>query len=103
MAAASPKRPVRYRQSELMSTTSSAKRCSFAAAPAAKAVGAGASNIVERDLGAGDEGAQFLEQFAVFALESFFDRFIVGSFPESLLDHFVGGHVCPSGGCRALR
>jgi hypothetical protein len=50
----------------------------------------------EQDLGAGDEGAQFLEQLAVLALESFFDRFVFGSFPESLLDHFVGGHSCPS-------
>jgi hypothetical protein len=50
----------------------------------------------EQDLGAGDEGAQLVEQFAVLALESFFDRFVFGSFPESLLDHFVGGHGCPS-------
>jgi hypothetical protein len=50
----------------------------------------------EQDLGPGDEGAKFLEQLAVFALESFFDRFVLGSFPESLLDHVVGGHGCPS-------
>jgi hypothetical protein len=33
---------------------------------------------------------------AVLALEPFSDRFVFGSFPESLLDHFVGGHGCPS-------
>jgi hypothetical protein len=49
----------------------------------------------EQHLGAGDEGAQLLEQLAVLALEPFFYRFVLGSFPEPLLDHFVGGHGCP--------
>jgi hypothetical protein len=58
----------------------------------------------EQDLGAGDEGAQLLEQLAVFALEPFLDRFVLGSFPEPLLDRFVGGHGCPSTRvCRTLR
>ena len=39
---------------------------------------------------------QLLEQRAVFALEPFLDVFVLGSFPEPLLDHFVSGHVCPS-------
>jgi hypothetical protein len=29
----------------------------------------------------------------MLALEPFFDRFVLGSFLESLLDHFVGGTV----------
>jgi hypothetical protein len=49
----------------------------------------------EQDLGAGDEGAKFLEQLAVFALQPFLDVFVFGSFPEPLLDHVVGGHDCP--------
>jgi hypothetical protein len=49
----------------------------------------------EQDLGPGDEGAQLLEQLAVFALQPFLDRFVFGSFPKSLLDDFVGGHVGP--------
>jgi hypothetical protein len=31
----------------------------------------------------------------MFTLEPFLDRFVFGIFPESLLDHFVGGHVGP--------
>ena len=38
-------------------------------------------------------GAQLLGQRAVFALEPFPDRYVFGSFPEPLLDHFVSGHV----------
>jgi hypothetical protein len=36
----------------------------------------------EQDLGAGDEGAQLLEQLAVFAFEPFLDRFIFGASPS---------------------
>ena len=54
-----------------------------------------ASREAEEDLGAGDEGAKFLEQFAVFALEPFLDRFVLRVFPKPLLDDFVGGHGCP--------
>jgi hypothetical protein len=47
--------------------------------------------------------AQLLEQRAVFALEPFLDRFVFGSFPEPLLDHFVGGHVGPPTQVRPAR
>jgi hypothetical protein len=47
----------------------------------------------EQHLGAGDEGAQLLEQLAVLALQPFFDLFVLKVFPKPLLDHFVGGHV----------
>jgi hypothetical protein len=46
-------------------------------------------------VGAGDEGAQLLEQLAVLALQPFFDLFVLKVFPKPLLDHFVGGHVVP--------
>jgi hypothetical protein len=40
----------------------------------------------------------------VLALQPFLDRFVLGSFPESLFDYFVGGHGCPSTRvCRTLR
>ena len=52
----------------------------------------------EQDLGAWDEGAQLLEQLAVFPLQPLLDLFVVGIFPEPLLDRFVGGHdVLPPG------
>jgi hypothetical protein len=41
------------------------------------------------------ETAVLTEQLAVLAFEPFLDLFLVGIFPEPLLDRFVSGHLCP--------